>query len=344
MRERNSVRGLASIVHAAMLCLLAGSAAWAGPNEGGTLVLHSNPSLAYCVDTPDYCGQSGLSSCGQAITQVPIATSIVFFALAAFPADSSPRMSGIHFGIEYDASRVTLLAWRTCADFELASSNWPDPSGHSAMTWNEPQTAHLTEVYWFAGYSYDATTLSVAPSTVDGGHFGDDSIPSIIDQIAGYGSLGFDQPGTRACPNSGGGMGACCDPCNCTILSADECAAQGGIYLGDGTSCDPSPCECPPPLGACCIGCECVVTTEGDCLGQGGVFFGPDSNCSQPICGEGPPIACCLSDGTCLITTPCGCTQIGGVWDGESMSCEPNPCQPVAIDKGSWGRMKSHYR
>ena len=45
----------------------------------------------------------------------------------------------------------------------------------------------------------------------------------------------------------GGSAGACCLPAGagCTILTPTDCAAQGGTYMGDGTSCTPDPCTGP---------------------------------------------------------------------------------------------------
>jgi len=43
--------------------------------------------------------------------------------------------------------------------------------------------------------------------------------------------------------------GACCDleTGECVVMTAQECAAQGGEYLGDGIECDPNPCPNPNP-------------------------------------------------------------------------------------------------
>lgn len=58
--------------------------------------------------------------------------------------------------------------------------------------------------------------------------------------------------------------GACCDPSgDCTITTADDCAAAGSTFLGPDTSCEPNPCNHPPVAqckpttkiadGACCV-------------------------------------------------------------------------------------------
>jgi spore coat protein A len=44
-----------------------------------------------------------------------------------------------------------------------------------------------------------------------------------------------------------GGQGACClSEENCIVTSPADCANQGGTYQGDGTSCDPNPCDIEP--------------------------------------------------------------------------------------------------
>jgi hypothetical protein len=54
------------------------------------------------------------------------------------------------------------------------------------------------------GYSYGATPalfrLRDNPDPQLGGEFADDRWPAVFDPIAGYGSIGFDQPGETACP------------------------------------------------------------------------------------------------------------------------------------------------
>ncbi len=69
--------------------------------------------------------------------------------------------------------------------------------------------------------------------------FFDDSVPAVMDRIAGYGTLGFNKPGQHACP--GDVDGACCfRDGTCLILSTLDCGARGGTFLGG--SCHPDPC------------------------------------------------------------------------------------------------------
>ncbi len=73
--------------------------------------------------------------------------------------------------------------------------------------------------------------------------------------------------------------GACCLDQSCTFGSADDCAALGGNYLGDGSDCDPNPCS-----GACCVSEECVGnTTQTDCTALGGTWHVSES-CNTFLC------------------------------------------------------------
>ncbi len=203
----------------ACLLLSLASAALAGPNEGGTLILHANPSITFTSDIESYCGMADLDSCSHAVTSVAWepGKKIVFHALAAFPAESSPRLKGLSFGISYDPAKFILAARGSCADFELPDGAWPDSGSGTAQTWTTAtQTGLLTEAYWFVGYAYadqetpDSTTVELIPHPLHGGTFVDDAEPRVLDTIAAYGALGFGADGDLPCPlpSAGDGDGA----------------------------------------------------------------------------------------------------------------------------------------
>src|SRR5271169_1949358 len=94
-------RGLLGV----LLCLFAASAALAGPNAGGTIVVH-NPGLAYTVDnTISYCGLgTAPGSCAGADVELDGSSSsaiMVWKVYAAFWPGTSPRLKGITFGVNY---------------------------------------------------------------------------------------------------------------------------------------------------------------------------------------------------------------------------------------------------
>lgn len=239
---RSYLRPLAiALVSLGMACT-----ADAGPNEDGVIILHAVPYQSR--DFPPLCEGFDLVNCEEATVNVPGGEFWKWWVVGAFPAGSGPRLSGVSFGIEYDASTVLLLDYGSCADFELPTSDWPATGSGTAVTWLSPQTDPLIEIYAFAGYEYyglDAQ-FCLVPHPTQGGNFADDSVPSIIDPIADYGCLGFNlNPGYLPCPEQPI-VGACCLPDgSCVILTEADCNAEAGVWIGPGSGCDPDPCAVP---------------------------------------------------------------------------------------------------
>lgn len=294
-----------------IIALVAPAMAFAGPNAGGVLVVHAAPT--FLTTKCDYCSLHNtcydLNRCEDSVVRVSDTRTYVLVVLAAFPPGSSPRMSGVTFGIAYDPALLPIVGDRSCsADFELANSDWPAPNSGTALTWNQPVTSEFTPIYWFATYNYynAAAQFCITTHVDQGGHFADDSVPAVLDPIADFGCIGFNTDGYLPCPTAPPPTGACCglNPCGpCFILTADACKALPGVYMGDGTNCDPNPCDCPPPIGACCLPDEiCVVLTQEDCVNQGGTFL------------------------------------------GETVLCDPNPCQITPARSSTWGRIKRGQR
>jgi hypothetical protein len=81
----------------------------------------------------------------------------------------------------------------------------------------------------------------------------------------------------RGCPPA-----ACClDDGTCRMEDSTECAALGGTYAGDGTTCTPN--ACPPPPGACCLGTgECLVLLKSECWANPGAgWHGAGTDCTD---------------------------------------------------------------
>jgi hypothetical protein len=239
---------LTSLLLGFWLGLVLVSTAEGGPNAGGVLILHWNTSVVYSPGVTTYCGQSELPSCNDAVTRANTATTLVLHALAAFPLENVPRLAGVCFGVQYDESQTFIVDWGACGDFELPNSGWPGSVEGNCVTWNEAQTDHVTEIYWFAAYSIygNSTQLALRGHPSGGGSFGDDDVPANLDPIADYGTFGFYTDGYLPCPNP---RAACCfADGSCIALTEVECAAQGGVYQGDGTECTPQLCEPVPTL------------------------------------------------------------------------------------------------
>jgi hypothetical protein len=115
--------------------------------------------------------------------------------------------------------------------------------------------------------------------------------------------------------------GACCLDDGSCISAPQEfiCAAVGGTYQGDGTTCATSVCT-----GACCFAEGiCVDTYQGMCENADGVFLGIGTICSSSYCGIG---SCCLADGSCDTLTVATCNMMGGAHLGPDTACRTTEC------------------
>ena len=134
------------------------------------------------------------------------------------------------------------------------------------------------------------------------------------------------------CPEAGG---ACCLPDHaCIVSSESECAAQGGTFQGEGTTCEVDFC------GVCCIPGknkdDCDVFSDdlyipSSCDAQGGYFLGECTYCAG-FCDFVNWGGCCLPDGTCIETTDFKCEFEGGQFLGEGgISCDCLDCEPAPV-------------
>jgi hypothetical protein len=145
-----------------------------------------------------------------------------------------------------------------------------------------------------------------------------------------------------ATPRGAGAVGACCyhdaaGVAQCVVTSIQECQ-QGlhGVYQGDGTTCDPPPCD-QIPSGACCIDQpgappQCLVLFALECEQYGGAYQGDGTSCDPNPCSP-PSGACCYRDATgqwaCVIVSAADCdAQYGGIYQGDGTNCGPPlPCE-----------------
>jgi len=268
---------------AALLCV--GSVAMAGVNANGTIFLHYN-GAAIGTDG-NFSGYGGLTSCDAAVTEAPAGPGLpgAWFAYAAFLPTASPRVAVITAGLLYDQSNIFITTWGKTADGELPTSSpaWPLNGSGIAVQWDQARTTTLFEWYWFTGYGYTGQ-LCLGPHPTQGGGFTDDSVPATTDPITAYGCLGFGVPGVPACPIPTEPTGACCINFECFVLTATDCAAQGGTYQGDGVPCTPELCAPPPPEGACCTNEVCTIATQHDCEAGGGLYQGDGTTCTPELC------------------------------------------------------------
>lgn len=74
-------------------------------------------------------------------------------------------------------------------------------------------------------------------------------------------------------------VGACCTAGVCEVTFKNTCENGGGIFLGEGSTCEAGACD-----GACCAGGSCTIASQSDCVDEGEVFFGPGSACEEVTC------------------------------------------------------------
>src|SRR5678810_145346 len=84
-------------------------------------------------------------------------------------------------------------------------------------------------------------------------------------------------------------------------VTEQQCAALGGVYRGNGTSCNTAGiCATTTPSAACSVttaagAVTCHQVSETQCVGMGGVYRGNGTNCSTAgICSNTPTGACCI--------------------------------------------------
>ncbi|MCA9759518.1 MAG: hypothetical protein KDA27_27230, partial [Candidatus Eisenbacteria bacterium] len=135
----------------------------AGPNAGGTLILHYGgdalgDGVCSFVNDPwclDECWNSP-EDCDSVIPAQPGDGWIhaMVFVLAAFPESSSPRLASVSFGVESPSPFEPYLdAWDPCPGTESPTENWPASGTGTTVTLAEVGTSSLVRIYAFAGYT-----------------------------------------------------------------------------------------------------------------------------------------------------------------------------------------------
>ncbi|MBN2562252.1 MAG: hypothetical protein JXQ75_15110 [Phycisphaerae bacterium] len=107
---------------------------------------------------------------------------------------------------------------------------------------------------------------------------------------------------------------ACClDDESCQEMYADECIAQGGIWMGWGTECAGMDCV----RQACCDDDgNCEDWPPDYCVGYWRTPLGPGT-----VCEDGCLEACCFDDGTCQDLYADDCLAQGGTPKGLGTKC-----------------------
>jgi len=145
--------------------------------------------------------------------------------------------------------------------------------------------------------------------------------------------------------------GACCidvPPAGptCIITTAGDCANQGGVYAGDGTSCGVIDACCLPDgtcqmlyttccqlaggqveSGQTCQGTSACCLANGDCVPADGLCCDLELG-GVPVAGAvcSQELKCCLPDGTCDFMDPACCAARGGVSSSSPPPCDQQGC------------------
>ncbi|MFB3908618.1 MAG: PPC domain-containing protein [Candidatus Eisenbacteria bacterium] len=164
------------------------------------------------------------------------------------------------------------------------------------------------------------------PETIDWTATADGTYFVIADGFSTNGGGDFTLEWSITCPPP---AQACCFvDGSCQMLTAEVCLEMSGTPQGEGSVCEPNPCEIPPT--ACCFpDGTCQMLPREECLNQGGQ---PLNDVCDPNPCDQPPMACCFPDGSCQFTLEAYCIEAGGAPQGYGTNCEPNLCEqpPVA--------------
>lgn len=286
---------------ALVVLAIASGPALAGPNENGVLMVH-NTGVTYSTDP----FPTVLPTCPEIVNTVAMGSEggltpsqsvpVVWKVYAVFPPANSPILKALGWG--YNLSAVNgggiIIEQNGAAPgvFSIISAGWaPATTGipEVGMSFTDScRVAHVTELWWFSGYAY-AGALGEPQMFSLQGHtnplnqiFSDCVIPANKDAIAGYGSLGFGQPGYTFCP-TGEVVGPCCfTDGTCQMLTAVACQGLSGSFVG-GEACTPQLCPV-IKYGACCKDMICQVVTSNVCFNIGGTYSGDDTTCDPYPC------------------------------------------------------------
>jgi len=327
--------------------------------EGGALIAHVVPELAYTVEPPPegWCtsyAQFAISSCEEQNNRVDVVgrAPVTWFLLAAW-LDGDKEWCGCEFGFgNYDAGLFDFRDAGPCfpADgVELSTPGWPGPNeGTAIVAAPTPWSGNFQPMYRFCGYAYSypgpgVMQVGVDPATGFAG-FSNCATPVEPWPAASLGGLGINTAGAYACPEPYA-QRACCFGDSCCLLTYLECSGADGGWLEGYDSCEPAPSPCEIlPLRACCMGNECLLTIREQCDELGGHWWICYTFCDPNPCGEQPGAVCCIGE-ECLLLREADCLLYGGVWYPEWQSCLPNLCRPpVPVDQTSWGRIKALFR
>lgn len=321
----------------------------AGPNANGWLIVHTNDAYSYASTTVCTTTLGQPATCEDAIVRTDKGTAAVVWLLASFLPSANPRVASVYFGIDFDDVNLDpTTEFGFCGPagtVEAPDDGWPSKTAGDAIGFGIPIIGNtLFRFYYFKVDEFSGLPGPFLCSDINpiGGFaaFFDDNFPPARDNITLFGCVKWYAEG-QSCQWVQPPMGACCFATGeCVVLGPAACQDQGGLYLGDDTTCVPdNPCAQP---GACCdlATGACALVLEAECLAPL-VFFGGDCLPNNPCPQMG---ACCdVVTGACAYVHQSECPP-PFVWHPE-WTCDPDYCPlPVPMTPTTWGKIKANYR
>jgi len=299
----------------ALVALLSVTSPNADPADlgGGVFIAHHPAALQFSTDPPaggwcsEYSQAHAIESCEAQVNRIDSYDGVIWFVLAAWT--EAKQWCGTEFGLaSFDPEAFAIIESGPCFPengLELSTPNWPGPGeGTAFVVTDTPWAGNFVAVYYFAGYAYSATAVSLTanPQTGSGGTANCSNPPETWPAEA-FGAIGLFVDGISVCPDS---------------VSAN-----------------------PPDsvVAVCCVAELCYTLSVNDCLALGGSYHGEQVNCRANLCWEIRERACCLEGGECILTNSASCLALGGDWIEDRSTCEPDPCG-TSDASTSWGTIK----
>jgi len=175
-------------------------AAFAGPNAGAALLASAGSDTK---TTPATCAALGGRLCADLTpnnnTQLGPLLSWVAVYVGRIPPLTA--ISGVDFGIQYNANAIYQAAWTGCGSLEVQGTGWPASGSGNTVVWTSPQAGETILVGYFTakkylGYGSTDFALIAHPlygtaRVTDGSNFDDLRYPAVAN-LEGNG--GFNPP------------------------------------------------------------------------------------------------------------------------------------------------------
>ncbi|MDG2423185.1 MAG: hypothetical protein P8M22_04330 [Phycisphaerales bacterium] len=217
-------------------------------------------------------------------------------SVGANPFDTSSATDSGYGEPDDSQCSGTYLDWQGSADFWM---RWSAPGTGTANFSTCDASSYDTSLVLYQGS--DCNNLNQVACNGDSAG-GDGNCQSFYSEISYEvvggqtyfirigGWQGATGAGTLTIDGEFGGdpLGACCVDDNCSVVTAADCSAAGGNYLGDDSNCDNDPCGGGgDPTGACCITNSCSILTADECNDFSGSYLGDNTSCAGDPCGGG---------------------------------------------------------